>query len=135
MDLKLAEYTNLRKTTDFKRFMFYLDKIVTVEKEVQKSSMKLTTNLSAEELNSLHPDGNRLFEVNGEAAENYQTAVANYCKVHDNLFVVLERLEQKYPTIFLTKDGLQRKLGLIQQKELYLRVIGGFIPKEQTPNH
>ncbi|KON88981.1 hypothetical protein AF332_20770 [Sporosarcina globispora] len=127
----LNEYTDLRKTTEYKRFLFWLDKIVAAEKDVQNASMKLTSNLSAEELNSLQLGGNRIFQVNGESVENYQKVVADYCKVHEKLFSKLERLEQKYPAIFLSKDGLERKMGLIQQKALYLKVVGEFTPTYQ----
>lgn len=131
MDAILNEYTDLRKSAEYKRFLFWLDKIVAAEKDVQKASLKLTSNLSAEELNSLQPSGNRLFKVDGEAVQSYQNAVDQYCKVHDNLFSKLERLEQKYPAIFLSKDGLERKMGLIQQKELYLKIVGEFTPTYQ----
>lgn len=130
---ELAEYMVLRKTPDFKRFLFWMDKIVEAEKEVNKASMRLTSNMSAEVLNSLHLNGKRDFIADGETVESYQKAVADYCKIHNNLFALLEKLENKYPAIFLTKDGLERKMGLIQQKELYLKILGEFIPVHHQP--
>ncbi|TPE68006.1 hypothetical protein [Halalkalibacterium halodurans] len=125
-----AEYANLRKTDEFRSFLFWLNKIVDAEKEVKKASMGLTSNITTDELNSLSPDGKRQFVVDGEAVEHYQRAVSKYCKVHDKLFSVLEKLEQKYPAIFMTEEGKARKLGLTQQKEMYLTIIGELTPIE-----
>lgn len=128
--LQVVEYASLRKTSIFKRFMFWMDKLVSAEKKVQKASMELVSDIPAKELNSLAPDGNRLFLVDGEKVERYQLAVSEYCKVHDELFSLLEKLEQKYPAIFLTEEGLSRKLGLIQQREVFLKLISEFKPVE-----
>lgn len=127
---QIVEYAALRKAVIFKRFLFWMDKIVAAEKKVQKASVDLVSNIPAKELNSLAPDGNRFFLVDGEKVEHYQHAVSEYCKVHDELFSLLEKLEQKYPAIFLTEEGLSRKLGLIQQREAYLRIIKEFRPAE-----